>query len=87
MKYPEKTQQVMCYDNDGKVRHLVEVNPNNVCTTGQPNMTVRDTKLELYNEVKAFPMSIKSEAILAEYKVEIDKEILELEENKILNKT
>ncbi len=56
LKYPLTTKQVMCH-NGKDVYHFVTVEPNQVCTTGQPVMEMFDTKASL--SLRADIMNLK----------------------------
>jgi len=59
LKYPLTKKQVICYD-DKDVRIFVEVQPNQVCSSGQPFMGVYATKLTLGTKVKTLTMTAKN---------------------------
>ncbi len=60
LKYPKATMQVMC-SNLRDVYHFVTVEPNQVCTSGQPVMEVFATKELLATKVATCAMTIKNQ--------------------------
>ena len=85
---PATTKQLVCH-NGKDIYHYVENTPNLVTVSGQPYMIAKDTKLELYNAVKAKKMSVENKLDLAEYKVVLDKEISDkiIADKEVLDKT
>jgi hypothetical protein len=66
LRYPEKTKQVVCHNREG-VYHFVTVEPNQVCTTGQPIMRVFDTKEEISIYTKDLNLTEKNKTDFDEF--------------------